>query len=76
MLHNYSTDSKLSREGKCRQVGYMDKAVPEVRFAPNVSDDLVLVYVPALAEAFFLAWINSSSICSKIRRKLLLLSNA
>ena len=53
MLHSYSTASKLSREEKCRQVGYMDKSVPEVRFAPNVSNDLVLVSVPALAEAFF-----------------------
>jgi len=53
MLHSYGTASKLSREGKCRQVGYMDKSVPEVRFAPNVSNDLVLVSVPALAEAFF-----------------------
>lgn len=54
MLHNYGTASELSREGKCRQVGYMDKSVPEVRFNPNVSNDLVLVSVPALADAFFL----------------------
>ena len=53
MLHSYGTASKLSSEEKCRQVGYMDKSVPEVRFAPNVSNDLVLVSVPALAEAFF-----------------------
>ena len=25
MLHSYSTASKLSREGECRQVGYMSK---------------------------------------------------
>lgn len=53
MLHSYSTASKLSREGKCRQIGYTDKSVPEVHFAPNVSNSLVLVSVPALAEAFF-----------------------
>ena len=53
MLHNYGTASKLSRKGKCRQVGYMDKSVPEIRFDPNVSNDLVLVSVPALADAFF-----------------------
>ena len=53
MLHSYGTASKLSREGKCRQVGYMDKSVPEVCFAPNVSNNLVLVSVPALAEALF-----------------------
>ena len=53
MLHNYGVASDLSRKGKCRQVGYMDKSVPEVRFNPNVSKDLVLVSVPALADAFF-----------------------
>jgi hypothetical protein len=53
MLHNYGTASELSRKGKCRQVGYMDKSVPEVRFNPVVSNGLVLVSVPALADAFF-----------------------
>lgn len=53
MLHNYGTASDLSRKGKCRQVAYMDKSVPEVRYAPNVSKDLVLLSVPALADAFF-----------------------
>ena len=53
MLHNYGITSNLSRKGKCRQVGYMNKSVPEVRFNPKVSKDLVLVAVPALADAFF-----------------------
>ena len=53
MLHSYGTASDLSRKGKCRQIGYMDKSVPEIRFNPSVSMDLVLVSVPALADAFF-----------------------
>ena len=53
MLHSYATASDLSRKGKCRQIGYMDKSVPEIRFNPSVSMDLVLVSVPALADAFF-----------------------
>ena len=53
MLHSYGTASDLSRKGKCRQIGYMDKSVPEIRFDPSVSMDLVLVSVPALADAFF-----------------------
>jgi hypothetical protein len=53
MLHNYGTASDLSRKEKCRQVGYMDKSVPAVRYNPKVSRDVVLVSVPALAEAFF-----------------------
>ncbi len=53
MLHNYGTASDLSRKGKCRQVIYMDKSVPEIRYNPKVSQDVVLVSVPALADAFF-----------------------
>jgi hypothetical protein len=53
MLHNYGVASDLSRKRKCRQVGYMDKSVPEVCYAPNVSRDMVLVSVPALADVFF-----------------------
>ena len=37
MLHNFGAVSDLSRKEKCRQVAYMDKSVPEVRFDPNVS---------------------------------------
>ena len=53
MLHTYSMASKLSREGKCRMVGYMNKSVPEVRYNPRVDKDLVMVSVIGLAEAFF-----------------------
>jgi hypothetical protein len=53
MLHMYSAFSRLSREGKCRNIGYMDNADPPVIYNPNVNKDLVLVAVPALAEAFF-----------------------
>jgi hypothetical protein len=54
MLHSFGTVSKLSREGKCRLVSYMDKSIPEVRYNPAVSKELVLVSVPGLAEAFFI----------------------
>ncbi len=53
MLQTNGIASDLSSKGKCRQIGYMDKSIPEVRFAPGVSRNLVLVSVPALAEAFF-----------------------
>lgn len=52
MLHNYSAYSRMTRNRECRVVGYMDKSVPEVRYKPEVSKNLVLVSVPALAEAF------------------------
>jgi hypothetical protein len=53
MLHTHTIISQLSRQGKVRQIGYMDKSVPEVRYNPAVSKDLVLVSVEGLAEAFF-----------------------
>ena len=33
----YRIARSVSRKGKCRQVGYMNKSVPEVRFNPEVS---------------------------------------
>jgi hypothetical protein len=53
MVHTYSVYSQMSREGKARLIGYMDKSVPEVRYNQTVKKELVLVSVPALAEAFF-----------------------
>lgn len=52
MLHTYGARSKLSREGKCRLICYMDKGVPEIRSNPHVKH-LVIVSVSALADAFF-----------------------
>ena len=52
MLHTYGTRSKLSREGKCRMICYMDKGIPEIRSKPHLKD-LVIVSVSALADAFF-----------------------
>lgn len=54
-LHHFGSASRLSRDGKCREVVYMSESVPEVRFVPSVSTGVVLVSVPALAEAFFSA---------------------
>jgi hypothetical protein len=53
MLHRYGSKSRMSEMGLCRQVAYMDKSVPEVRFNPAVSTELVLVSVSALCEALF-----------------------
>ena len=43
----------MSRDGKARIIGYMDKSVPEIRFQPRVDPGMVLVSVSGLAEAFF-----------------------
>jgi len=53
MLHSYGVVSNMSREGKCRMIGYADQCVGEVRYAPQISKDLVLVSIRALKDAFF-----------------------
>lgn len=54
MLHTYSVFSKLSREGKCRVMGYMDKKPgPPVMYKPKISKDLVMISIKALTDAFF-----------------------
>jgi hypothetical protein len=52
MLHNYSVFSRMSRNGECRIIGYMDNSIPEVRFNPSVSKSLVLVSIQALVDSF------------------------
>ena len=51
-LHTYGVDSKLSREKKCRKIGYMDDSVPAVRFEASIAPDFLLLSVKALTEAF------------------------
>ncbi len=53
MLHTYSVHSRLSREGKCRKIGYMDKSIPEVIYNSVVSKELVMVSIEGLVKAFF-----------------------
>jgi hypothetical protein len=55
VLHAHTTYSKLSREGKCRMIGYADHMVPEVQYQPAVSKELVMVSIRGLADAFFAA---------------------
>jgi len=52
MLHNYSAFSRMSRNGECRNVGYVDELEPEVLFNPAESEPLVLVSIKALARSF------------------------
>jgi hypothetical protein len=49
-LHSYATEASLTREGRCRQIGWRTGARPEIIFDPKHAD-LVVVSIPALAEA-------------------------
>jgi hypothetical protein len=53
MLHTYSVHSRLSRRGKCRQIVYADKSIPEVIYRPAKLKDVVGVSIEGLAKAFF-----------------------
>jgi len=52
-LHAYGTESALSREGKCRQVGWTSEMKPEIRSMPEKYPNVVMASIPAFAEAFF-----------------------
>ena len=53
MLHTYGTASKISRQGRVRQIGYMNRAVPEVIPSQDQPDVLVLVSIAALRDSLF-----------------------
>ena len=53
MLHTNRVISKLSREGKCRMVGYTNLMIPEVRYNPAVSTTFVMVSTVGLKDALF-----------------------
>ena len=55
VVHRFGVRSRLSREAKVRLIGYMDRADPPVRVNPEVSKEVILVSIHALAEAFFAA---------------------
>jgi hypothetical protein len=53
MLHSYRVRSRMSREGKCRKIGYVDESIPPIHYNPKVSKELVLVSIAALRDALF-----------------------
>jgi len=55
MLHCYGVRSRMSRNGECRVLGYMDVSDPPVRFSPEVSKGVVLVSLAGLRDALFAA---------------------
>jgi hypothetical protein len=52
MLHTYGVESRLTRGGDCRKLGYMDRSVPEIRYSEKVDPNFALVSIEALAKAF------------------------
>ena len=53
VLHAYGVESKLTRGGKARMLGYMAGGHPPVKYDPKVDQNLVIVDCVALADAFF-----------------------
>jgi len=52
-LHAYGTESRLSREGRCRQIIWMSEAKPDIIYRPDKHPGIVVVAIPSLAQAFF-----------------------
>jgi len=53
MLHSFGAQSRMSRNGQCRVVIWMDKAVPPIIFRPDVQPGYVMVSIAALRDALF-----------------------
>jgi hypothetical protein len=52
MLHNYGLRSKLSREGQCRVILWMDRSRPPIKSHPTLPN-YVLVAITGLRDAVF-----------------------
>lgn len=53
VLHTYGVESRRTRSGSARMLGYMVKGTPPVKYDPKVAQNLVMVNCLALADAFF-----------------------
>jgi hypothetical protein len=53
MLHAFGAQSKMSRNGQCRVVLWMDRAVPPIIFRPQRHPGYVMVSIAALKDALF-----------------------
>lgn len=53
MVHTYGVESRMSKRGHCRILGYMDRSSPPIRYDASVRDDFALVSIESLIEAFF-----------------------
>lgn len=53
MLHTYGIESRSSRAGACRKLGYMDRPDAEIWYDPKFDPNVAVVSIEALAKAFF-----------------------
>ena len=53
IVHTYAIDSRRTRSGACRLVGYADRMEPPVRYVPSIDKNFVLVSIAALADGLF-----------------------
>ena len=53
MLHSFGAQSKMSRNGQCRVILWMDEAIPPIIFRPEVQVGYVMVSIAALKDALF-----------------------
>lgn len=53
VVHNYGVESRLTRGGSARKIGYMVGSYPPVRYDSKRDPDLVLLDILAFAGAFF-----------------------
>ena len=55
LLHNYTAESKLSKDGKVRMIGYYSGEGPDIVYAREESENLVMVRTEGLIDVFYKA---------------------
>ncbi len=50
VLHSYGVESKLTRDGKARKIGNLDRADPEFVYDPKIEPNFLLVSIAGLAK--------------------------
>jgi hypothetical protein len=53
MLHNFGARSRMSRNGECRVIFWMDRGVPPIKVRADLQPGYVLVSIPALKDALY-----------------------
>lgn len=52
LIHQYTAESKLSKDGKVRMIGYYGGEGPDIIYRPENSQDLVMVRIQGFVDAF------------------------
>lgn len=53
LIHNYTAESGLSKDGKARMIGYYRGEGSDVKYAPSISEEFVIIKIDSLIKAYY-----------------------